>query len=444
LPGDLLWRRFNPLRPGCLPLRVLENLKFRGLSRRKKTLQRGGLDFCAFISILGLSLETVLLGGELLFSLALAGLFRPDLLSGLWENLGNIEIFIFAAYCLNYILTESLTVCMGFGVYINSRVEVEGWDIEILLRRFAESGAERSGPALDKTAESPLPEGSAADRGKSQAAPLGGAGVLLLLWLAPVLFPLPGYAGGPESAGMSGEVLSGSFEDLFAGQDEDASGEILAEILGSPDFGSEREGWGIRFKNRGEAGELPEYLPAPWMEAVKKGFAYVLRFCVILVLGGAAVFLILRLAKLRRWGSPSPKNGSSRNLFDPPPEAPGALLNRAELFYGQGRYRDAWALCLAGAIAAYDRYRGLSFPPDATEYECLALVRSAAGGSSPADGSRGEEGGPGEARGFAALVLCWVSLAYGGKVPGPGAFESSLAFCRSLLLAPKGEETSHG
>jgi hypothetical protein len=437
LPGDLLWRRFSPRRPGCLPVRVLENLKFRELSRRKKALQRGGLDFCVFITILGLSLETVLLGGEFFFSLAMAELFRPDLLPAFWEHLADIEIFIFAAYCLNLILTESLTVCMGFGIYINSRVEVEGWDIEILFRRFAEGGAERPGPALEET-----PGKYAASGEKSR--PVPGLLPLLILWLAPILFPLPGYADSPEAAGMSGKVLSGSFEDLFEGKGGEASGEILEEILSSPDFGSEREGWGIRFKNRRESAEPQEYLSAPWMEAVKKVFAYALRFCVILALGGAALFLILRRVKSRR-GPPLLKNGISRNVFPSLPEAPETLLSRAALFYGQGRCREAWALCLAGAVAAYGRYRGLPFPPEATEYECLALVRSAPAEISPADGGPGEGGGPAEDRGFTALVLYWVSLAYGGKAPGPGAFESSLAFCRSLLPPVNGEgETSRG
>jgi hypothetical protein len=35
---------------------------------------------------------------------------------------------------------------MGFGLYLNSRVEVEGWDIELLFRDFAaRRGGLRSG-----------------------------------------------------------------------------------------------------------------------------------------------------------------------------------------------------------------------------------------------------------------------------------------------------------
>jgi hypothetical protein len=388
-----------------MPIRILENPKFRELNRRKRILQRGGLDASILITILGLALEIALLGGEFLFSLTMAELLRPDLLLFFWENFADIEVFLFAAYCLNYILVESLTVCMGFGIYINSRVEVEGWDIEILLRGFAERNAKGRVPALNKAPAGP------------------GAALFLCLMLA--LLPLRGYA---EASGKPAGALYGSFEEIFGGKDGEAPEEMLAEILKSPDFGGEREGWGIRFKNTPEAGKPRAFPPLPWMEAVKKGLAYGLRFCLLLALGGAVFFLFLRAKKLKREG-PLPKKGNSRGLFAPLPEGPEALLNRAELFHRQGRRREAWACCFAGAVAAYERYRGIPFPPAATEYECLALARSA----------------PGDAGGFVALVFSWVSLAYGGKSPDPGAFESSLAFCRSLGPGGNGEgETAHG
>jgi hypothetical protein len=489
LGGDVLWRRFSPRRPGSMPIRVLETPPFREMKRRKQALRRGGLDFCVFITILGLVLETALLGGELLFSLIMTELFRPDILPLLWDILAEIEVFIFAAYCLNYILIESLTVCMGFGIYINSRVEVEGWDIEILLRQFAASGPQRPGPASGKTPDSPASDNPTADgpasdnpasdnpvadgpvpggpaatppvpddltadsRGKPRPVRSAGRGGIFLL-LCLVFSPLPGYAENPESAGIHGGPLTGSFGELFGGGDGEAPEELLAEILSSRDFGDEREGWGIRFKNRRESGAVSPYFLPAWMESIKRGFAAVFRFCLILALGGGAVFLLLRLGKQGRELSSS-LGGSARELFKPRREDPAVLLNRAELFRDQGRYRDAWALCLAGAIAAYERCRGISFPPGATEYECLALVRSAgagtpAAGSSQDEGVRGEGSpagapDPGEADGFADLVLSWVSLAYGGKAPGPGAFERSLAFCRSLLPPGHGERGApHG
>jgi hypothetical protein len=411
-----------------MPIRVLEKRKFRELRRRKGTLERGGINFCVFITILGLALEVVLLGGEILFFLTMAQLLRPDVLPLFQQYSLEFEVWIFTAYCVNYILIESLTVSMGFGIYINSRVEAEGWDLEILLRQFAESHARTPGPPA-KGPDGPPPDG----REEHQPGPLK-AGALtrapLLLCLGLALIPLKGYAAETAetsadiSAVISAEALVGSFEEVFAGKDGEAPEELLAEILRSPDFGEKREGWGIRFKQR-EYEPSPEYLPAPRIEAIKRGFAYALRFCMILALGGAVVFTFLHRQKFRR--EPAlPKTGTSREILTPSQDDPRLLLDQAELCQNQGRYREAWALCFSGAIAAY-RYRGIRFPPGATEYECLSLVRSAEGDPS------------GEAGGFAALVLGRVSLAYGGKVPEPGTFESALAFCRSLLPAGNGE-----
>jgi hypothetical protein len=76
-------------------------------------------------------------------------LFRPDYISFLWDFsaisqvLPLVERFVFGAYCFNYVLMDSLYVCMGFGLYINSRIEIEGWDIELLFRNFI-NGANKS------------------------------------------------------------------------------------------------------------------------------------------------------------------------------------------------------------------------------------------------------------------------------------------------------------
>jgi hypothetical protein len=408
-----------------MPIRILEKRKFRELKRRKQTLERGGIDFCIFITILGLVLEIALLGGEILFSLTMTELLRPDMMPFLQRYFAEFEVCIFAAYCLNYILIESLTVAMGFGIYINSRIEAEGWDLEILLRQFAESHAKPPILPPDKRPDGPP------DSRKVPPVPLDPAGAPLLLCLVLILFPPGGYAETPEAAGMPGKVLFGSFEEIFNGKDGETPEEILGEVLSSPDFGETREGWGIRFK-RQEYGPLPEYPLPRRIGLIKQGFAYVLKFCLILALGGAVVFIFLRRQKFPR--EPAlPKDRVSRTSPTPPPDDPRVLLARAELCQKQDRYREAWALCFGGAIAAYNRYRGIPFPPGATEYECLALVRAAAE-TSPAART-----GSGEAGDFAALVFCRVSLAYGGRVPDPEAFENSLAFCRSLLPSGDGE-----
>ena len=139
LLGDLLWRRFSPGRAARMPIRVLERIGRKQFGLRKKTLEAGGLNFCYLVSALGLVLEGMLLLGETLFVIMVTEVFSSTALGYMRDSPETIEIFIFAAFCFNFILVESLYVCMGFGLYINSRVEVEGWDLQLLFQKFAGS-----------------------------------------------------------------------------------------------------------------------------------------------------------------------------------------------------------------------------------------------------------------------------------------------------------------
>ena len=59
----------------------------------------------------------------------------------------------------------------------------------------------------------------------------------------------------------------------------------------------------------------------------------------------------------------------------------------------------------------------MEFPLDATEYDCLSIVRKAK--------ARDTEG-------FNKLVLFWTGMAYGSKMPNNDNFKEAIAFCNSL------------
>ncbi|MDR0688890.1 MAG: hypothetical protein LBG08_01300 [Spirochaetaceae bacterium] len=200
----------------------------------------------------------------------------------------------------------------------------------------------------------------------------------------------------------------------------------LEEVLLSPDFGGETPGWGIRFKHRRENGPGPELPPIPWMEGITRIFAWGLRFLLVSGLVVLGALLVFRLQKTRREKTAGP---AQNGLLFPPAgqERPESLLERARALHREGKLREAWGYCFSGAAAAFSQYRGLVFPPNATEYDCLALVPAVPG--------------------FRALVNAWADLAYGGKIPPEGAFEGALDFCRSLLdpsADPSGLGKNHG
>jgi hypothetical protein len=315
----------------------------------------------------------------------MAKMFFPAALTYLGYNSEMVELLIFIAFCFNYILVESLYVCMGFGLYINSRVEVEGWDLQILFQKFA-------GPAV-KT--------------------------ILLLCLFLVFIPA---AHSEEKPAAPVEYFPEFFpavpEGSFAG---------LEEILASPDFGSEKESWGIKFKKSREPIETPEINFAPWMEKIKRAFGLMLRSFLVLAVLAFAGFAFYRFWKMRGYSfrRKGMSRGGVKTYTGPvlPHESLESLFAMADDFYRRGFFREAWAACFAGCMGIIARRYALSFPADATEYGCLKLVRSALP----------EEGGN-----FGYLVRNWILVAYGGRNPSQGVFEEALAYGRSLLSEPAG------
>jgi hypothetical protein len=374
LPGDLLWRRFSPWRAAVMPLKTLERAAGRrgGLAGRKRALSGGGLHFCIFLTIWCFLLQWILLAGEILFVFLIFQQFNLTLPgSGNPFEMGGL--YYYTLWCVNYLLVESLYVCMGFGLYLNSRVEVEGWDIELLFRQFT------------------------ARRRK--------AGALLLFALILIL---------PRPAGVFGQSGSGTAPGLLLppAVGESMPAESLKEIL-QVNTGGEKKVWSIRFKDTPGNGRnrfVPGIASFPWAVLSR----------ILLILAAAALVLICGICLYRR-RRPAFPPGQPETPVSRKSPAPESLLEEAGRCYCRGLVREAWSLCYRAALAAFTR-RMIRFPPGATEYRCLAQVRHHQRGT----------GGVDAAAGFAALIRHWVALAYGGVNPPGGAFEESLAWVSSL------------
>jgi hypothetical protein len=150
--------------------------------------------------------------------------------------------------------------------------------------------------------------------------------------------------------------------------------------------------------------------------------AYTLRVVIIMIAAAAVMFLLVFLQKYLPEGVTRKKGKSvMRGPEKLPVESPEILLEKAAAFFEQGRTRLAWGYCTVAALRAWPLYRRPAFPPDATESECAAMVKSSCM-SVNAD----------EADAFSVLIERWVNLAYAGRLPPEGSFEAALAFCKSL------------
>jgi len=316
----------------------------------------------------------------------------------------------FMAFCFNFILVESLYVSMGFGLYINSRVEVEGWDLKLLFQKFSNS------------------------RTKSRGVRATAKTMLLVFFVLFGLFgmnPLAVYSddlyfdetAAAESIDDDQLVPVNYFPDNFPVPSAESL-DKLQEVLASPDFGTEKESWYIKFRKTWEPQETPEINFEPWMDNLKNAFGFILRLLVVLVILTSLGFVFYRFWKSYR-NSPSGKMPRKTGKVYANPvqtrDSPESLFAMSEDFFRDGFIREAWAACLAGCTALFSRRYGITFPAGTTEYGCLERVHTSL---------------PGEELRFSGLVHTWIHLAYGGRIPDSEAFNEALSYGRSLLRGP--------
>jgi hypothetical protein len=411
LAGDLLWRRFSPSRSAWLPLVVLEQQKGKQFRRRKELLTRNGLSLGPALTVICIALMLILEGGEIIFLYGIADLIQSGYAGTIIEFISEKNIMVAILSMVNLIVVESLYVCMGFSLYINSRVETEGWDIELLFKKCVDAAGR-----LTRDFRPASLSGSAA------VLPL----VFLLCFAVPVqTFAVPVFVGAAQEnlpdVRQPEQTILAEQKILNPATLSEQEQNALGGIFESNDFGTEKSTWKIRFKQSGdeESGAKRKNIFFP---NIKEILGKALRFVLGAALVVAAVLGAVYVYRHRERLFPA-LAGKDRSLQKAPPDEPLRLLEKAEGLHREGKIREAWALCFRAFIAFFARY--LSLPAEATEYEALALVhKSAAVDRKNVD-----------TRSFDLFVPCWVGFAYGGKEPAAGVFEAALASCRSLLVS---------
>jgi hypothetical protein len=144
--ASLLWHRFNPARSLVLPIWQLERLTGRARNRRVRALahnDRGAGVSLTLVATL-IELSFLLSIGVLLGSLTpeqwTEGLYLLDWLS-VAASSNQIWLVIGLAYLPVLVLVEPFYVGGGFGLYLNQRSRLEGWDLEPRLRAIVDHHA---------------------------------------------------------------------------------------------------------------------------------------------------------------------------------------------------------------------------------------------------------------------------------------------------------------
>lgn len=137
---SLTWRRFRLTRSMDLPVIQLEGLSGAERSARVSLLHRIDSGPASWLTIIGVHVESFIM----LACVALLGIFIPAEVStelwswGFWgeSRTGGALLILFTYIAMA--LVGPLFVACGFSLYLNRRVKLEGWDIEIAFKRMAQ------------------------------------------------------------------------------------------------------------------------------------------------------------------------------------------------------------------------------------------------------------------------------------------------------------------
>ncbi len=398
--GYLTWRRLTPARALLMPVDVLEGGTPAQAAARRRVVAGPAYGIAALTLIVFLHFE-----GALGLGLGmLAFLFVPEqhLLGSLqrfWEHVQEAPLWL--ALLENALmwaatsLLEPFHVGAGFGLYLNRRTEIEGWDIELAFRRLR---ARLQAATTTLVLALVFVLGTGLQR--AEAAPPRAPAASAATTTPAATCLRPGRAEG---------VLPATFGADYAppGGFDRAVGRAYADPRLSP----RREV--ATWKPRAPRGD-----PPAWLASIGGLLATAGELALWLV---AAVLLVLLALSARRWwpwlrglASPAPAKPTAVRE-QPGPEVeplPDDIAAAARGLWASGQPREALALVYRGAVDAMATATGRALPPGATEAQCLRASQALP------DSPR---------RAFAQSVRLWQQAAYAERMPSDEAFDRMLA-----------------
>jgi len=364
LIASLTLYRFDLARSFDLPVWHLERLRGSAASARARALHGRSRRHAVWTTIVFLHFE-----GVILFSLwGAIDLLTPEPYGG---EFGLMSIFALETplwqqwlqtgfYVVTVSLLEPFYVAAGFALYLNRRTQLEAWDVELALRRFA-----------SRTTERP---------------PAAALAAMLLLAIA----------------------LVTPADTAHAAEADPASARAAAQdILNGPEFERYRDVSRLRYTGSGWGGDssAPGEAEPPFGGSIAE-IARVLMW----IAAAAAVIAALYYARrywARAWRAElRVARAPPKTLFglDIAPESLPEDVGAAALALAEsGRAREALGLLYRGALSALVASGALQVGPGDTEGDCVRRLAS--------------DGAPARARYFAGLVAAWQSAAYAGRVP---------------------------
>lgn len=396
LLAQLTWRRpFDWMRSFNTPVMQLERQTGREAADRRRTLGQRFGSYAVALQFIGFLFEFALQVGASMFLYLFLATEGSELASTeeMWH--WSDTALLAASFCA----IGPVFVASGFSLYLNRRIILEAWDVELNLKRL---------------------------RARIEAIGAGALG-LLLACLVGVFAPVaPGHA----ARGATPEVESAAAPRTPAPQ-KTPMREAAVAVVSAPEFGSEKaeQDWRLRFRQerkRDSGGDFDLF------SSVGEFLARVLQVLGWMLIAG----IVGGLAWLiwRTFGGYTPDTPIGRQapkvLFGlniAPETLPDDIGNAALALIEAGHVREALSLIYRGALSYLVHARNLRVSAGATESEVATLSRRVLT--------------PAGAEYFGSVLTQWIDIAYAGRLPDVAVITLLARRYREFFAAaPGGQE----
>ncbi len=373
--SELFWYRASPYRSYLAPVTVLEGQRGAARSARRAVLAQAQGGVAMLLTVFAVLFELTTWVGLATFLHS----FLPTRPSTDWGNLTDQMVdghtpawfsgILVFSWLLAVVIVRPMVVASGFSLYLNRRTELEGWDIEIQLRRLARRALllgllllpNWSSPAIAQEEATQEPNDPREVEVLQGSAPNA----------QPIDLPIEEQALAPI------EVEAAPFPQVVSPETAEAQRNALQEVLKRPEFGHEstekvwrpRDWFDFDFDGWENDASEPINLPFPNGLAQALVVALVLGLLVLLIVGIRRAFPAgIALGPT----APDAQVGVASPL---PAGSPGDEdIAEAMRWWRQGRPDRALGVLYRRAVADL-KLHGLLVDDSATEGDCLRLAR---------------------------------------------------------------------
>ncbi|MBB5039451.1 DUF4350 domain-containing protein [Prosthecobacter dejongeii] len=380
LLSALLIRRLSSIRSFALPIWMLEGQRGKAVKRRLRALAVDGGSSGTSVTWVFVKLElAVWLGIMALVSSLGPASGLPDwselfLDSESYLDMPNAELWSsYVLYLCAMTVVEPFYVGAGFGLYLNSRTKIEGWDIELVFRRMA-----------------------------ARLRPIAMAALAFF-------FILPGALTAQESPSKP--------------QTRQAVTDALKEILAKPEFKEHSRTQRVWIPDQTEEVKNSQATMSngPVLGRVFYGLAIAV-VAVLLILAARWLILNKHLFLSGRFKSKHRPEAGPKVIMglDITRESlPTDIVKAARAAWVEEQPKEALSLLYRGMLSRLVELRRLPIRDSDTEDDCLLKVA--------------QMGDTAVTEFFRHLTLAWVRMAYAGVTPGTMEFED---LCRTWPFLP--------